>query len=132
MKQAVEMNRIEFKPRFEALDAELPPDHPEPPEPAKGGGSFLSWLNPFGSSKAPPAKSRPPKEEKQVRKLLGDYESKRDKIIEKWKRTGEEMTPLQIKPRKTDVRVTHFGLGWAPCFRRVGPGNRVELIPAYP
>jgi hypothetical protein len=125
MREAVEMNRVEFKPRFEALDAELPRDQPEPAK----GGSILGWLNPFGSSK--PSMPDDPKLEKQVRKLTGDYESKRDKIVEKWKRSADDIKPLQIKPRKTDVRVTHFGLGWAPCFRRVGPGDRVELVPAY-
>ena len=35
----------------------------------------------------------------------------------KWKRVGEEATAIQVKPRKADVHVTHFGLAWAPFWR---------------
>jgi hypothetical protein len=105
----------------------LPPDQPEP---VKSGGGWFSGLFGGGSTKAA-SRSLSEKQEKQVRKLLGDYESKRDKIIEKWKQVGEDVTPLQVKPRKTDVRVTHFGLGWAPCYCVTGRGGKVELIPAY-
>ena len=38
--------------------------------------------------------------------------------------------PLQVKPRKTDVHVTHFGLVWMPYWR-VQRGSKVDLTPAY-
>ena len=60
--------------------------------------------------------SGPPasKQEEKERKLEADYESKRNEIREKWKNVGEEATPVQVKPRKVDVRVTIFGLAWVP------------------
>jgi hypothetical protein len=126
------MERVKFKPKFEALDADLPDEHPEPPK--SGGGGFLGWLNPFGSSA--PAKSVSSsgaggKTEEKLRKLTADYQAKTAEIIEKWKRIGEEAVPIQVKPRKVDVRVTHFGLGWVPYWRRPGATGQVELVPAY-
>jgi hypothetical protein len=105
-RQALELEKAKFTPRFAALGLSLPTDVPE----EKKGASLFGWL--FGSAPAKdpaPAKSRAG--EKQ-RKLEGDYYSKRNEIREKWKRIGEESTPVQIKPRKADVRVTHFGLAW--------------------
>jgi hypothetical protein len=107
-RKALELEKAKFAPRFAALDLPLPPDeHNE-----KKGGSFFGWL--FGSSapKTPPAASA--KLGEKQRKLDADYQSKRNEIREKWKRAGEEATPVQLKPRKSDVRVTHFGLAWVP------------------
>ncbi len=105
-KQALDLERVKFAPRFEALDSSLPDD--TPPD---RGVSFLSRLNPFGSG---PTKSLPPRQEEKVRKLTADYQAKQAEIREKWKRAGQEVTPIQVKPRKTDVRITHFGIGWLP------------------
>ena len=55
-----------------------------------------------------------------------DYSSKTGEIAEKWKRIGEEATAIQVKPRKADVHITHFGLGWAPYWR-----TAASAIPAY-
>jgi hypothetical protein len=96
----------------------------------QSGGSLLSPLSWFGSSKKPAAPGRTQKEEEKLRKLTADYQSKRAEIIAKWEQVGEEATPLQIKPRKADIRVTHFGLAWVPCWR-VGAGAKARLVPAY-
>ena len=100
------MEKVKFKPKFEALDLKLPDEK----QAAKGGGSWLGWIFP-----APQAtESDDPKLEEKRRKLTTDYQSKVAEIGEKWKRLGEEATAIQVKPRKADVHVTHFGLGWAP------------------
>ena len=104
--QALAMEKVKFKPKFEALDMKLPDEKPA----AKAGGSWLGWIFP-----APQAtESDDPKLEEKRRKLTTDYQSKVAEIAEKWKRVGEEATAIQVKPRKADVHVTHFGLGWAP------------------
>ena len=59
-------------------------------------------------------------------KVTTDYISKTGEITEKWKRIGEEATAIQVKPRKADVHITHFGLGWAPYWRTAG-----GVTPAY-
>jgi hypothetical protein len=105
--QAVEIEKAKFKPKFAALDADLP-DEPK----KKSGGSWWDVLNPFASSKpSGPAATR---QEEKLRKLTADYQSKRAEIVEKWKRAGEECVPIQVKPRKADVHVTHFGIAWVP------------------
>jgi hypothetical protein len=57
------------------------------------------------------------RQEEKERKLMADYEAKQGEIAEKWRRVGEEYAPLRIKPRKSDVRVTQFGLAWMPTPR---------------
>ncbi len=118
--QALEMERVKFTPKFNALDATLPEDKQE----AKAGDGLLDYiLKQARSTKGharPPADKQEEKEEKvrkleeKVRKLEADYESKRNGVAEKWKRVGEEASPIQVKPRKSDIRVTHFGIAWAP------------------
>ncbi len=106
--QALEIERAKFQPKFAALDAELP-DEPK----KKTSGSWWDALSLFSFSSKPagPAATR---QEEKLRKLTADYQSKRAEIIEKWKRVGEECQPIQVKPRKADVHVTHFGIAWVP------------------
>ena len=46
--------------------------------------------------------------------LEADLQAKKDEITERYRRLGEDADELQIKPRKVDIRVTHFGIAWAP------------------
>jgi hypothetical protein len=109
--QAVELTKAKFGPKFEALGAELPAD----PRTRKSGG-FLDWITSLVSSKQP---SGPPatRQEEKERRLTGDYLAKLAEIREKWKHVGEEATPVEVKPRKVDIHVTHFGLAWVPASR---------------
>jgi hypothetical protein len=107
--QALEMEKLKFGPKFEALDAALPEDEAKP----KKSGGLLSKL--FGSSSGPDSNDKAEARRlEKVRKLTADYQAKRAEIIEKWKRIGTESTPIQVKPKKADIRVTHFGLAWLP------------------
>jgi hypothetical protein len=107
--QALALEKAKFTPKFAALGLSLPADDPA----EKKSGSLFGWL--FGSAppKTPQTAATSRAEGKQ-RKLEGDYQSKRNEIREKWRRAGEEAAPVQLKPRKADVRVTHFGLAWVP------------------
>ena len=55
--------------------------------------------------------------EDRIARLEADFQAKCDEIGERYRRLGEKADELQIKPRKTDIRVTHFGLAWAPFWR---------------
>jgi hypothetical protein len=111
-RQAIEMTKVKFGPKFEALGLELPDDPTKP----KSSGSLWNWL--FSSSPPKPPSGRPKtRQEEKERKLTGDYLAKIAEIHEKWKRAGEEVSPIEIKPRKLDVCVTHFGLAWVPGAR---------------
>jgi Helicase HerA, central domain len=105
-KQALEMEKVKFRPKFEALDIPLPDKaRAKTVETVESGDARL--------------------DEKRG-KVRTDYISKTGEIAEKWKRIGEEATAIQVKPRKADVHVTHFGLGWAPYWRTTG-----GTAPAY-
>ena len=118
--QALEMEKVKFRPKFAALDAKLPDDEkPKPPEKPKKGGGFLGL---FGGSKSEPVTEQEPdpsdkaamRRFEKLKKLKADYEAKQAEITEKWRRVGVEATPIQVKPKKADIRVTHFGLAWRP------------------
>ncbi|MFM7149018.1 MAG: helicase HerA domain-containing protein, partial [Gemmataceae bacterium] len=55
--------------------------------------------------------------EDRLARLEGDLKARENAIDEKARRWGEEVVELQIKPRKVDIRVSHFGLAWAPFWR---------------
>src|SRR5262249_50715073 len=42
--EALELEKLKFAPKFEALDVALPED-----QPSEKGGSWLDWINPFKS-----------------------------------------------------------------------------------
>jgi hypothetical protein len=125
--QALALEKVKFTPKFEALDADLPDAAPEQ---EKSGGSWLGWIFTTAPAKPAPGPASSRQEEK-VRKLTADYLAKKAEIAEKWKRIGDEATPIQVKPRKADVHVTHFGLGWVPCWRVSDARGQAELVPAY-
>ena len=110
-KHAMEIEKVKFRPKFDSLGASLPDEKPK--------------------KSAVEVDADDPKVEEKRRKLTTDYQSKVWEITEKWKRVGEEATAIQVKPRKADVHVTHFGLAWAPYWRTTGPGGQVKLAAAY-
>ncbi len=81
----------------------------------------------YPSKSAPASDSDDPK----VRKLTTDYQVKKAEIREKWKQIGDEAKPIQVKPRKVDVRVTHFGIAWVPYARSKDAAGNVQAVPAW-
>jgi hypothetical protein len=55
--------------------------------------------------------------EDRVARLEADLQAKKDEITELYRRIADEAVELMVKPRKIDIRVTHFGLAWAPFWR---------------
>jgi hypothetical protein len=111
MEKALQMEKVKFGPKFEALGTKLPEE--QPPKKVVGfWGRMVASVTPISR----PANSGPPATplEAKQRKLAGEYQAKKNEICEKWKRIGEEAMPVEVKPRKTDVRITHFGIAWAP------------------
>jgi hypothetical protein len=57
--------------------------------------------------------------EDRVARIKADLQAKLDEITEKYRLLTDDVIPIQVKPRKVDMRVTHFGLAWAPFWRAV-------------
>ncbi|HEV3260303.1 MAG TPA: hypothetical protein VG013_25840, partial [Gemmataceae bacterium] len=145
--KAVAEARPKYSARFEALDAHLPGEAPRrgdgASQPGPAAASVLdlifSW-NPFrpsapiGRPLPPPSakeKARLAREEQARLKLQKEWQSKVAAIAEKWKRVGEQYTEMHLTPRKADVRVTHFGLAWAPFWRATDAAGSAATGPAY-
>jgi hypothetical protein len=58
--------------------------------------------------------------EDRVARIEADLQAKLDEITEKYRLIAEEIVQIQVKLRKVDIRVTHFGLAWAPFWRPTG------------
>jgi hypothetical protein len=54
-----------------------------------------------------------------VARFEADLQAKENEIVERYRRIRDEAAELQVRPRKIDIRVTHFGLAWAPFWRQV-------------
>lgn len=139
--QAVMTEQVKYRAKFEALGASMPDDTPEAVRTEKEESSFIDWFNPFrifsssgeAEKPAPSAKDKAKADRRaeSLRKLEGEWLAKRAAILEKWKQVGEDYDELQLKPRKTDIQVTHFGLAWTPFWRLARSDGRVELKAAY-
>jgi hypothetical protein len=111
--KALAAERIKFGPRFAALGAQLPEERPIVIE--DHSASWLDWLS-FRSS--PPSKpaSVPltKRQEGRLQTLEEAWRAKKAEIADKWKRLGEDFAELLLTPKKSGIRVTHFGLAWTP------------------
>jgi hypothetical protein len=134
--QALAEEKPRYSARFEAMNAPLPDAAPaRQAEVEKTGSSWLSWV-PFlthalDPKTLPQQPRRSPQQQAKLAKLEKEWRARLATIYEKWKRLGESYEELLLKPRKADVRVTHFGLAWVPFWRVSGSGGGMETVPAY-
>jgi hypothetical protein len=132
--QALAGERPKYRAKFAALQAQLPEERPQP---AEADQSVFGWFNPFRlfQTPEPPPKQAASKEQTRQRtalhKLEAEWQARQAAIYEKWQRAAVDYNEVLLKPRRTDIRVTHFGLAWAPYWRVAVAGGRVELRPAY-
>src|SRR5262249_8538237 len=113
---------------------------PEPND--KQGFSFSSLFTPFSfimkpfksdpsSNLAPRERAKAQRQAEAVRKLEDEWVARQASIAGKWRQIGSEYAEIQLTPRRADVQVQRFGLGWAPYWQVFGVGGRVEMLPAY-
>jgi hypothetical protein len=51
-------------------------------------------------------------------------------LNDKWVEALQQIQPLQITPKKSDIRVELFGVGWVPVWQ-VHAGAETVLLPAF-
>jgi hypothetical protein len=120
--QALALEKAKFKPKFDSLKLKLPSE-----QPAKVSESWMGRV----LKETERLETGDPKQAEKRRKVMTDYKSKFAEIEAKWQQVGAEATAIQVKPRKADVHVTHFGLAWAPYWRTNGPDGQAKLAAAY-
>jgi hypothetical protein len=62
--------------------------------------------------------------------LQGEMEAELDEVEAKWDELMADTTELPVAPRKSDVRVTLYGVAWLPHYLVESNGRTVE-VPAY-
>jgi hypothetical protein len=110
--KALATEKVKFGPRYAALGVQLPEERPVAEEQSAG---WLGWLSFFAREPVQPA-SQPlnAKQQARLNDLENAWHAKKAEIADKWKRLGEDIAELPLTPRKSDVRVTEFGLAWLP------------------
>jgi hypothetical protein len=68
--------------------------------------------------------------QEQLGNLQGEMEAALDEVEAKWQQLMDDTTELPVAPRKSDVRVTMFGVAWLPHYLVESNGRTVEA-PAY-
>ncbi|MBY0528487.1 MAG: DUF87 domain-containing protein [Gemmataceae bacterium] len=120
LEKALAAEKQKFRPKFEALNAALPDETDGKEDAESNGGSVLGWLlSPFRTESEAPGV-----EDARLDKLEASYRARCAELVAKWRAVGEEYEELPLKPRKSDIQVTHFGLAWAP-FRRDETGRTI-------
>jgi hypothetical protein len=113
--------RANYEPKFAELGVPMPEGH------SREEGSLLDYLNPLNLFRAAPSAATRDK----VQKLHSQWLTKQAEIAGRWKKRAEEFAETKLSPRRQDVRVTQFGLAWAPFWQVEGAGGRAELVPAH-
>ncbi|MFL5241374.1 MAG: helicase HerA domain-containing protein [Gemmataceae bacterium] len=114
--KALEAEKKKFEPKFTALGAVVPQAGPPAQEPVRNGGSWLDWLPFLGSTTIQVSSSRnlTAKQRTKLLDLEKTWQTKKEELAAKWKEAGEEYSEVTLKPRKVDIRITQFGIAWAP------------------
>jgi hypothetical protein len=127
--EALAKEREKFGPRFARFGAAVP----EESKAQQASGSLLDplgWLYTLAVPPAKPTVRLTAKQQEQLRNLEEDWKQKRKDLADKWRQAGEEFAEVTVNPRRADVRVTHFGIAWAPFWRASG-GERGQPVLAY-
>jgi hypothetical protein len=144
--------REKYRPRLEPLEAGLKASQTalqqaqasaRPAESVLGmGEALLSYFWSWGSR---PAAANPAAQQ-QVRQVQTELERRQaalqqaqaewseavNQLQAKWQAKVEDVKETRLTPRKSDVKVTLFGLAWAPFWHLEGGGAYgMKLLPAY-
>ncbi len=129
----------DFQQKFDALRAKIPPEEVSPPQPEPKAKSFWDFgiLSFFRSPPPPPIVAPQPVDPKvrkakdDLQRLETEWQKRRAQIFSEWKSAVNKYAELLLKPRKSDVVVSHFGLAWAPFWRNTLADGKMEIVPAY-
>jgi hypothetical protein len=68
--------------------------------------------------------------EDQIDELEEQAKLELDELADKWGELIEEVEEIEVRPRRADVRLELFALGWLPCWE-VPVGEQVVSLPAF-
>ena len=133
--RALAAERAKLEPKFRKLSLPLPELLGGGAASGSAGGrSWGDWILGgvqvvLGGPKAILSEGR--KQLKEQQKLEAEWRGKVASVGERWRQVGEDYGEVLLTPRKADVRVTAFGLAWAPFWRAAGGGGTSQVTPAY-
>jgi hypothetical protein len=68
--------------------------------------------------------------EKEIEELEQEAKEEIEELTEKWLRLIDEVEEVEVRPRRADVQINLFALGWLPHWE-VRAGDQVYSIPAF-
>ncbi len=66
----------------------------------------------------------------QIAQLKAEAQAEFSALVEKWAAAAQDVQPLRLTPKRTDILLEVFGLGWRPTWRLLVDGQPLDL-PAY-
>ena len=66
----------------------------------------------------------------QIAQVKAEAEAEFAALAEKWQAAAQDVQPLRLTPKRADILLEVFGLGWRPMWKLTVDGQPLEL-PAY-
>ncbi len=63
----------------------------------------------------------------QIAQLKAEAQAEFTVLVEKWAAAAQDVQPLRLTPKRTDILIEVFGLGWRPTWRLEVDGQPLEL-----
>jgi hypothetical protein len=144
--------REKFRHKFDAVDVKLRQAQSETQWTKEENilnqsESLLDWLWSWGkkstrttrptkairdsSRRVHKAQSELEKQQLAKQKLEEEWQAAAAKVAEKWQQKAEDIREIRLEPRKADIRVTRFGLAWAPFWHVGDRDSPAHVLPAY-
>ncbi len=69
--------------------------------------------------------------QKQLNELAAQMEKEVDALNDRWASVLDDIRPVEVAPRRTDVVVDYCGLAWVPFWEVEGRDGERLLLPAF-
>jgi len=116
-----------YETEFKRYGVSMPADEPvdaNAPWPER----WRQFLRSSPVQRTSPAATLSAKQKTELENLESEWHGVRAGIAENSKHAAEQITEMALTPKKSDIKVLHFGLAWAPYWQLAGTAN---LVPAY-
>jgi septal ring factor EnvC (AmiA/AmiB activator) len=65
--------------------------------------------------------------EAQIKELEDQAKQEQEELTAKWQQLMDETQPIEIRPKRSDIQVSHFSVAWAPRWEVTVAGQTLSL-----